>query len=118
MFLKQIMDNLISNSLKYSPSNTQLQVHLQTHDDDVFIDIIDEGPGIPLEDQQRIFERFERAGNPDRPREHSIGLGLWIVALLTPLIRSKIDITHSSTQGSTFRLTLKEAILYTQIKES
>ena len=118
MFLKQILDNLISNALKYSPPNSQVQVQVQIDQDDLIIDVIDEGTGIPLEDQKRIFERFERAGNPDRPREHSIGLGLWIVSLLTPLIRSHIEILHSSDQGSTFRLTLKEAILFTTLKQT
>ena len=118
MFLKQILDNLISNALKYSSSNSQIKVQVQTHQDDFIIDVIDEGPGIPLEDQKRIFKRFERAGNPNRPREHSIGLGLWIVDLLAPLIRSKVDLIQSSDQGSTFRLTLKEAILFTTLAES
>ena len=112
MFLKQILDNLISNALKYSPPESQVKITVDTHQDDLLIEVSDQGPGIPHRDQERIFKRFERAGNPDRPREHSIGLGLWIVSLLAPLIHGQVDIVHSSNQGSTFRLTLKEALSF------
>ena len=111
MFLKQILDNLVSNALKYSPSESQVKIIVNLKNKDLLVDVSDEGPGIPIEDQTRIFKRFERAGNPDRPKEHSIGLGLWIVTLLAPLIHAQITIIESSEHGSTFRITLKNALL-------
>jgi signal transduction histidine kinase len=111
MFLKQILDNLISNALKYSPTQSEVSVLVRSQSADLIIEVCDQGSGIPPEDQTRIFACFERAGNPDRPREHSIGLGLWIVSLLAPLIHAKINITGSSDAGSVFRLTLQDALI-------
>ena len=111
MFLKQILDNLISNALKYSPSPSEVCVTVRHQSSDLIIDVTDQGPGIPLIDQERIFQCFERAGNPDRPREHSIGLGLWIVSLLAPLIHAEVTISASSERGSTFQVMLQDALI-------
>lgn len=90
------------------PTQTQVLVIVKFNNKDILIEVNDEGLWIPLEDQDRIFKRFERAGNPNRPQEHSIGLGLWIISLLAPLIKAEISIVRSSNKGSTFSVTLKE----------
>ena len=108
MFFKQIIDNLISNALKHSPPHAEVEVSVRQEDADVIISVADQGSGISPEDQSRIFELFERVGDPHRPREHSIGLGLWIVNLLTPLINAVIEVDSAPEQGSTFRLILRD----------
>ena len=109
MFFKQILDNLISNAIKYSPSSSEITITVTMSSNDVFIDVLDQGPGIDPTDQTRIFHCFERVGDPSRPREHSIGLGLWIVSLLAPLINAEVSLRQSTQEGSIFRLSLFEA---------
>ena len=114
MFLKQILDNLISNALKYTATRSIIKVTVSSSDSNLFIDITDQGTGISPEEQQRIFRCFERVGNPNRPREHSIGLGLWIVSLLSPLINGEVTVLSSDHSGTTFRLSLWDVLLITQ----
>lgn len=111
MFLKQILDNLISNAIKYTSANSQIKIMVSYSDSDLFIDVCDQGTGISLEDQERIFKCFERVGNPERPREHSIGLGLWIVSLLSPLIHGEVSVINSDDSGSIFRLSLWDVLI-------
>ena len=113
MFFKQILDNLISNALKYTSSDSEVKVIVTYSESDLFIDVCDQGTGINPKDQIKIFKCFERAGNPDRPREHSIGLGLWIVSLLSPLIHGEVTISQSDHTGSTFRLALWDVLIQT-----
>ena len=111
MFLKQILDNLISNAMKYTSAHSTIKIIVSYSNSDLFIDVCDQGTGISLEDQSRIFKCFERVGNPDRPREHSIGLGLWIVSLLSPLIHGEVSVITSDHSGSVFRLGLEDVLL-------
>lgn len=117
MFLKQILDNLLSNAIKYTGTHSTIKTIVSTEKNHLFIDICDQGTGINHEEQQRIFKCFERVGNPNRPREHSIGLGLWIVSLLSPLIHGEVTVLHSDHSGTTFRLSLWEVLLESDLSE-
>jgi two-component system phosphate regulon sensor histidine kinase PhoR len=75
--------NLVDNALKYAPGSEQVRVHVRQHDDSVRVDVIDQGPGVPPEDRQRIFDRFvrlaQRAGKAGDAPVRGSGIGLALV---------------------------------------
>lgn len=74
------------------------------------IEVIDQGPGIPPEDRQRIFEPFERLNANDKPDDQGLGLGLTIVRKYVTMHGGSIDVEDAPGGGSLFRLTLPHKI--------
>ncbi len=103
--LKQVFINLIDNALKYSPDHTTVTVELRQLSRHVEVDIRDQGDGIPLVDQTRIFDRFYRADEA-RTRSGGSGLGLAIVKTLLTQMGGNITVSSQPSQGSTFTVTL------------
>ncbi len=100
--LRQVLDNLVSNALKYSPSHTTTQVHLDIQDGHVRMAIQDQGPGLSSEDQQQLFGKFTRLSAQPTAGEHSTGLGLFIVKKLVEAMDGKIYCKSTLHQGATF----------------
>lgn len=101
--LEQIFTNLVSNAIKYGDGKP-IEISLQKNNSSVKIDFVDHGIGIAKENQQRIFERFERAVG-----ERSIsglGLGLWIVQRILDRLGGSIHVQSQSGEGSTFTVML------------
>lgn len=96
-----ILSNLISNAIKYA-APTPITITLQPISDAALIFVEDRGPGISPDDQQRIFQRFERANQ----RQKGLGLGLWIVQAYAQAHGGEITLDSTPGEGSTFRITL------------
>ncbi len=77
--LVEIADNLINNAIKYSPANTKISIVLKEKNNQVTLEVIDEGPGITEEDKKHLFKRFSRLSARPTGGEDSTGLGLSIV---------------------------------------
>jgi signal transduction histidine kinase len=77
-----VLDNLLENALAYSPPGSEVLLRWGSERDEVWITVLDEGPGLEPGEQERVFERFVR-GSTSRSRPHGTGLGLAIVAALT-----------------------------------
>ena len=103
--LKQVFINLIDNAIKYSPENASVTVELRQLSNHVEVDITDQGDGIPLVDQARIFDRFYRADEA-RTRSGGSGLGLAIVKTLLTQMGGTITVVSQPNQGSTFTVKL------------
>ena len=102
--LNVALNNLISNAIKYSPSNTRVGVGARRNDDVIEISVTDQGPGIPEESQSRIFERFYRV-DPARSRDTGgTGLGLAIVKHVCANHGGDCLVWSKVGQGSTFTL--------------
>ena len=98
------LNNLISNAIKYSPSNTRVGVGARRNDDVIEISVTDQGPGIPEEAQSRIFERFYRV-DPARSRDTGgTGLGLAIVKHVCANHGGDCLVWSRVGEGSTFTL--------------
>lgn len=103
--IEEILDNLVSNAIKYGGGKP---IHVSATADPASgtarLSVRDGGPGIPAENQARIFERFERVVARD---DHTagFGVGLWIVKQLTQAMAGTIEVI-STGEGSTFRITL------------
>lgn len=78
--LEQVVANLVENAAKYSPAGAPIEVELAEDGLEALLTISDHGPGIPLEDRSRIFDRYTRVG-PMRDAVHGLGLGLFVVRI-------------------------------------
>ncbi len=102
--LQQILSNLLSNAIKYSPQDSTVYFELACQNGEAVFQIKDEGIGIPLEDQQRLFEPFHRAKNVINIP--GTGLGLAIVKQSVDLHNGKISVLSELGLGTTFRVAL------------
>lgn len=103
-WLRECIDNLISNALKYSPSGTQIHVRTLHKDHEVWFEVQDSGPGIAEEDREKIFEPYKRLDHNTTGGESSTGLGLSIVKRVMDQHLARIEVDSEIGVGSTFRL--------------
>jgi len=102
--LTEVLENLISNAIKYSEHGKKVVVSLKPFAENFRIDIIDSGLGIKEEEQSKVFAKFAKISNKPTAGEGSTGLGLSIVKKLTELLNGKISFTSDFGKGSTFTL--------------
>jgi signal transduction histidine kinase len=109
--VKQVLVNLIDNAMKYSADDGRIEVSLEAHDDVVRFSVRDDGLGIPLVEQQRIFDKFHRL-DPNMSRGvGGTGLGLYICKELIDQMDGRIWVTSGEGKGSTFAFELPIASL-------
>jgi two-component system sensor histidine kinase/response regulator len=99
---RQSLGNLVSNAVKYSPRNTTVTIWSECHDDTVMIFVADQGPGIPVEEQNKLFTQFGKLSTRPTGGESSTGLGLWIVKHLTTLQNGSVGYEKPAEGGSVF----------------
>jgi len=109
--LVQIMDNLVSNAVKYSPNGKNIYVRVCQVGHSVRAEVRDEGPGISAEDRKRLFGKFVRLSARPTAGEHSTGLGLAIVKSLVESMNGKVWCESELGKGATFLVELAVAVL-------
>jgi signal transduction histidine kinase len=102
----QVLENLVENAVKYSPDESEVHIDLGQRDDKAFVDVTDEGIGIPAGDLPQIFERFHRASNVDDRRFAGMGLGLFICKGIVEQHGGRIWVESRVGTGSTFHVVL------------
>jgi signal transduction histidine kinase len=102
----QLLDNLVSNAIKFTPAGGSVHVSLGHAGDCVALEVADSGIGIAPEDQRRLFERFFRAENAVDRQVPGTGLGLYISRVIADAHQGKLTVRSELDQGSTFRLEL------------
>lgn len=105
--LTEIIDNLISNALKYSPKGKTVHIKCFKENNNAVIEIKDEGLGFTEEDKKNVFHKFARLSAKPTGGEHSTGLGLSIVKKLTDILGGEVTFESEPDKGSTFKLTFK-----------
>ncbi len=98
----QILENLISNAVKYSFFGQEIWVRLKDQEEFVYCEVQDNGPGLSKEDQLKLFGKFTRLSPRPTGDEHSTGLGLFIVKKLAEAMHAEIGCRSSQGEGSTF----------------
>jgi signal transduction histidine kinase len=104
--IRQVLVNLLTNANEYCPQGARIEVKARRADAEVEIDVIDNGPGIPAEQLEHIFERFTRGDAGETQRVGGTGLGLAISKSLIELHGGSIDAAATPGGGSTFRIRL------------
>lgn len=104
--LEQVLDNLVSNAIKYSPRGGEVRVVGRFSPAEVTLAVQDRGVGIPLDEQRRIFERFYRVEGPETRGVSGTGLGLYLIRAIVEAHGGSIDVESRLGEGATFYVTL------------
>lgn len=102
--LRQIINNLVVNAIKFSPSRTNVTLRVRCTDAHATIEVEDQGLGIPTHQLTAIFEPFKRLSATGTDGEKSTGLGLSIVKQLAELHHASVDVESEEGRGSRFRV--------------
>jgi PAS domain S-box-containing protein len=102
--LRQVLDNVVGNAIKYSGDNGEVKISIHAEGDQIILQVSDNGPGIPIPDQSHIFDKFYRGRNMDN--QEGSGLGLAIVKSIVDAHQGRIWVESNLGQGSTFFIVL------------
>ena len=116
-WLALVLDNLVSNALKFSRSGGRVRVKLQDKGDFLMVSVSDDGIGVPPEDRDRVFERFYRASNRSEVSAPGTGLGLAIAREVVDKHGGKIWLESELGKGSTFHFVVPSAASAGVVKE-
>ena len=104
--LEQVIDNLLSNALKFTPRNGSVEVRLSASREEVVLEVADTGIGIPASAQRELFTRFFRTDAAIAAAVQGTGLGLSIVKAIVEAHGGGVGVESAEGQGATFRVTL------------
>ncbi|MET0404839.1 MAG: HAMP domain-containing sensor histidine kinase [Cystobacter sp.] len=103
--VEQVLNNLVSNALKYSPEGSVVEVAAQAQGEEVWLSVSDQGIGMSLEEQRHLFAPFQRTGSA-RERAPGVGIGLSVARRIVEAHGGSIEVESVPQRGSTFRVRL------------
>ncbi|TJZ54748.1 PAS domain S-box protein [Sphingobacterium olei] len=104
--IAQVLNNFLSNAIKYSPQQKVIEISMEEHDGMAQVCVKDNGVGISLEDQKRLFDRYFRVGNNKAKFVSGFGLGLYLSAEIIKVHFGKVWVQSKINQGSSFFFSL------------
>jgi two-component system, NtrC family, sensor histidine kinase GlrK len=104
--VRLILDNLLSNAVKFTPRGGTIAIHVRGERDQLVLDVMDSGPGIPPEDRNRIFEAFYQGKTPQGGHVKGTGIGLSVVTEFVSAHSGSIEILEVKAGGAHFRVRL------------
>ena len=104
--LEAILVNLIENAIKYAGKDSNIQLNFKKANNSIIICVSDEGPGISIDEQQNVFQKFYRLGDEETRKTTGSGLGLFIVKEFTNLHNGSVVYRKNQPKGSIFEVTL------------
>ena len=104
VLIEQVLSNLIENALEHAPDQTPIEINAISRPDSVLIRVMDRGPGLPVHDTQRIFEKFFRGSSS--PHGPGLGLGLAICRAILQLHHGTITARNRDGGGAEFQVTI------------
>ncbi|MBI1723532.1 MAG: response regulator [Gemmatimonadetes bacterium] len=107
--ISQVLENLLTNAIKFTPSDGRIELRLRRLEGEVEVAVSDTGIGIPPAELGRIFDRFYQVDSSSTRRYGGMGLGLALVRQILQAHRRRIDVVSTPGVGTTFRFTLPEA---------
>jgi PAS domain S-box-containing protein len=104
--LEQVLSNLVSNAIKYSLEGGRIEISGRAKPSEVTVTVSDQGEGIPIEEQTRVFERFYRGAREQRGRTPGAGLGLYLARAIVEAHGGRMRLKSSPGEGAAFSFTL------------
>jgi signal transduction histidine kinase len=104
---KLIVSNLLGNAVKYSKTDSSIEIVLEEKDKNIIYAVKDEGIGIEEQERKKIFEKFYRVGNENTRSSKGTGLGLYIVKKIVQLYKYDISVKNNIPNGSIFEIRIK-----------
>jgi two-component system sensor histidine kinase GlrK len=104
--VRLILDNLLSNAIKFTPRGGTICMHARGEREQLVLDVIDSGPGIPAEERNRIFEAFYQGKTPQGGHVKGTGIGLSVVTEFVNAHGGSIEISEAKDGGAHFRVRL------------
>lgn len=104
--LTQVIANLLGNARQHTPAGSPLDINLERVNESVVMTFTDNGPGIPADELDRVFDRFHRVDTSRARRTGGSGLGLSIVAAIVDAHRGRVSASNVPGQGARFTVTL------------
>jgi two-component system sensor histidine kinase GlrK len=104
--VRLILDNLLSNAIKFTPRGGTISIHARGERDQLVLDVVDSGPGIPPEERNRIFEAFYQGKTPQGGHVKGTGIGLSVVTEFVNAHNGSIEILEAKAGGAHFRVRL------------
>ncbi len=104
--VRLILDNLLSNAIKFTPRGGTIGIHGHGEHDQLVLDVIDSGPGVPPEERKRIFEAFYQGKTPQGGHVKGTGIGLSVVTEFVSAHGGSIEILEAKSGGAHFRVRL------------
>ncbi len=105
LLIHEVVLNLIENAIKYTPNDGKIEIHTQEVDDRVIFDVRDNGPGVPIEDREHLFEKFFR-GSAHKGAIKGTGLGLFLVKYFIELHGGEVFLETDVGKGTRVGFTL------------
>lgn len=107
LLLEMVVNNLVSNAIKYSPKDKPVVVSLYTQAGEAILEVADEGQGIADADKEQVFKKYYRAGNEATKKAKGTGLGLYLLKQIITTYKGKVTIKDNSPNGAIFVVKLK-----------
>lgn len=104
--IRNVYINLLTNAIKYTPKGGSIGIEIKISDGEVLCQVSDTGYGIPSDEQEKVFQKFFRAGNIRKVEPDGTGLGLYLVKLIVETAGGKIWFKSEEGRGTTFLFTL------------
>lgn len=102
--VSRVIDNLVTNAIKFSPANTNIHLAADRENDWITVTIDDEGPGIPEDEFGKLFKEFSRTSNLPTGGESSSGIGLYVVKRIVQRHNGEVTVCNRPEGGSSFKV--------------
>jgi two-component system OmpR family sensor kinase len=112
--IKQVLTNLVANSARFAPKDSEVRIRLHSDNERVLVQVIDHGEGIPEPLREKIFDRFYRVDNSRNRDTGGSGLGLAIASSIVINHQGKIWVSETPGGGATFEFELPSTALITK----
>ena len=109
LLLQILVNNLLDNAHKYSPVNMPITIHLHNRNHKIILAVEDKGKGVPMNERDKIFEKFYRVGDESTRSAKGTGLGLYLCKKITTFHNAIIQIQSNQTEGSIFTVTFNNS---------
>lgn len=105
-----LLDNLLSNAVKFSPSGGMIELRLRAAGSVAIVEVCDDGPGVPPDERERVFDAFFQGGGPRRGHVKGTGIGLSVVRECARMHGGQAEVVYGEHRGGHFRITLPDAL--------